>query len=536
MRFDFLGAAFGVIACAIPLALVHAYDTRGVEAACDEGVVRVLGRGYTGVLRGLDALMPSRGALACALCLALATFLIARRLVRAAAPGLLGLALAVVASTLASTTFPAQREALLVSGGTIGALLVMLPIALASEGAPQFVVFGALGLASTYDVAIATSALASIVVLFGLARTTIKPIALSSLALGAIPIAWMMWRRNVAAESSIEVGAFASAWGEGAMTTPRVIAWTIARRELGVIALAFAAVGTVMTLRSRVTRPMGASLVAMVISGFAVSALGAPAGPARFGGALLASLAALAILSACGMATIVSVLARAKIPAARASAAMIVLLEVVVAVRVADDASLAMSKRNFSATARWNARVFGGLPKNAVLLLPTPRLFLRARAARAVGALAEDVIVIPTFGLGARATSAAIVREPLVAPLVRDLALYGVPEEFSLSELAATRPTLVAFDARWDKRFARHLVPEGAFDHYFVEPRGASERVKAFVPLTEDEVRSQATDELLTLATRDLVHARSVAAALTNEHDWIDMTAAELRRVSASQK
>ena len=57
-----------------------------------------------------------------------------------------------------------------------------------------------------------------------------------------------------------------------------------------------------------------------------------------------------------------------------------------------------------------------------------------------------------------------IAREPLVAPLVRDLALYGAPEELSLSQLAATRPLLVAFDPRWDKRFARHLVPQGAFD------------------------------------------------------------------------
>lgn len=524
--------AFGVASGAIPLAfaIVHARASSGIEAACDEGVVRVLGHGYTGVLRGLDAFVTARGPVVCAALLGVVTFVVARRLVRAAAPSspVLALVLATVAAALASTTFPAQREAAIVSGGTLGALLVMLPCALALEGAPAIATFASLGLAATYDVPVASTATSALVVLLVASRTRVKPIWVGAMIVGAIPLAWMAWRRSVAPEASLDVAPFANAMGEGAEHGARTIAVTIARSELGVIALAFAALGAFVAMRSRVTRAAGASLAAIVLVGAAMTALGAPAGPARFSGALLAMLASLAIFSACGMAAIASFVGSAKIPAARASAMMIVLLEIAVPVRVMDDATLAMSKRHGAEdTAKWNARVFGDLPRGALLLLPTARLFLRASAARASGALRDDVIVIPTFGLGARATSVAIVREPLVSPLVRDLALYGAPEEFSLSELAATRPTFVAFDPRWDKRFARHLLPEHAFDHYFVEPRGASDRLKAFVP---GELHDDVEDATLALATRDLLRARALAAAATGEREWTDATLAELRR------
>ena len=529
-RARWLEAAFGAIALAVPLA-VGRFASGGIEAACDEGVVRVVGRGYTGALRGLDAFVGASGALVCAALLALATYAIARRAVRESLPGALGFALAVVAAALATTTFPSLREAAIVSGATIGALLVVLPVALACEGAPQAIVIGALAIALTYDFAIAASALAGVAALGAVARpSALKPSALAALAFGAVPVAWMAWRRNVAAVASIDVPLLASPLGEGAMPAPHAVALSIAKSELGVVAIAFAAVGAVVALRSRNTRAMGASALAIAASGAVLCALGAPAGPARFSGALLAALAAIAILCAVGMAAIVSLVARAQIPAARASAVMIVLVELAVPVRVADDASLAMSKRDTRATARWNAYAFGSLPRNAVLLLPTQRLFLRARAAHAIGALADDVIVVPTFGLSARATGAAIAREPLLSPLVRDLALYGAPEEFSLSQLAAARPVLVAFDARWDKRFARHLVPDHAFDRYFVEPRGPSDRIKAFAPLDDADARAFAKDPPLDAATRDFLRARTVAAALTGEREWTDATAAEVQK------
>ena len=141
--------------------------------------------------------------------------------------------------------------------------------------------------------------------------------------------------------------------------------------------------------------------------------------------------------------------------------------------------------------------------------------------------------MIPTFGLGSRATSHELIREPMLGPVVRDLALYGAPEEFSLSQLATARPLLVAFDPRWDKLFARHLVPQGAFDRYHVEPRGPIERLKAFSASVLDEPMLQTfkANARLSDVTRDLLDARARAAAATGEHEYIDAATVELRRI-----
>ena len=223
----------------------------------------------------------------------------------------------------------------------------------------------------------------------------------------------MMWRRTVAAEASLDASFFASPMGEGAMASPRGVVFAILRSELGWIAIAFAAVGAVIALRTRASRSIAASLVAIATCGAVTCAFGAPAGPVRFGGGLLATIASVSIFCAYGMACRGLRRERENSGGARERRDDRRPRRLAVPVRVADDASLAMSKRDADATTRWNARVFGSLPKNAVLLLPTPRLFLRARAAHAAHALADDVIVIPTFGLGSRAMGAIIAREPL---------------------------------------------------------------------------------------------------------------------------
>ncbi len=550
---------FGVLAGALPIAFAVAGARRddGIDAACDEGVIRVIGRGYTGVLRGLDALAAAPfgpraqwASIACAGLLGVVTFAAARRLARAIQPGALGLALAVVAAALATLTFPAQRETGLVAGNVLGALLVIAPVVLASEAAPPAIVAAALGLALTYDAPVAVAACAGLGALAAFAKKLASWRAGIGALVGLAPPAWMAWRRVAAPSASLDVGWFSDWMGEGARNVPRSAVIVLARGELGVVALAFAVVGAVVALRGRVTRPLGAALVTIAACGAASPLVGAPAGPVRFGCVLLAGLAATAVLAAAGMAAVAAWVSKAKVPMARASAAMIVLLELAVPVRVADDASLALSKMPRGMTERWNSSVFGELPARAVLMVPTARLFLRARAAAATGALRNDVMVIPTYGLGSRATSHEIGREPLLAPLVRDLALYGAPEEFSLSQLAATRPLLVAFDPRWDKRFARHLVPEvdvrtsdlrcapacevrwRAFDRYFVEPRGAVERARALAPMDAETLSAILGDPPLADATADLLRARAKAATAAGERDYEAATTAELARLT----
>ena len=532
--------ACAALAMALPLVVTGSGD--GIDAAADEGGVRVVGRGYTGIFRGLDALVAlpwgahARWAtLGAAALLGLATFIVARRLGRALAPGALSLALAVVAAALATLTLPAQREAALVAGNVLGALLVVGPIALVAKRAPNAVVAGVLGLAASYDVPVAVTSCLAIATFALFARKRAAWTDALPLLVFAAPVVWMLWRRAAAPDASLEVGLFASLLGEGARSVAKNAAMVIARGELGVVALAFAAGGAVALVRSKITRPIAASLIVIAAAGAAFPAFGAPAGPVRFGGTLLAGLAATSVLAAAGMAAVVALVANARVPLARASAAMIVLLEIAVPVRVFDDAQLALAKAPKDTTAKWQRAVFGDLPKGAVLLVPNARLLLRARAAAATGALQADTIVLPTWGLGARATGREIAREPLLAPLVRDLALYGAPEEFSLSQLAAARPLLVAFDARWDKRFARHLVPQGAFDRYFVEPRGANERMKALPTIAEEAMVSLRAAPALADATRDLLQARKSAAMATGERDYIAAATAELGRLDSTK-
>ncbi len=520
----------------------------GATAACDEAIVRTIGRSYTGVLHGLDAIvtMPfgaraQWASMACAGWLGVVTFMLAGRLVRDLAPrtrgaSWLGLTLALAGAALATLTLPAQREATLAFGNVLGTVLALAPIVLASSGAPQGGVFAAMGFAITYDAPVACAAAASMGALVLLRAWRPRALAATWLLVGLVPVMWMVWRRSVAPESSLDAAALAGLLGEGARGVPRTVALAIARTELGVVALAFAAIGAVTSLRSRLSRPLASAALVVVVCGAISPMIGAPAGPVRYGSTLLAALAAASAFVACGMMALASAVARAKVPFARASATMIVLLELAVPVRVADDTSLAEAKLPHDATRRWNAWVFGDLPRDAVLLVPSAHVLLRVRSAAAVGALRSDVIVVPTFSLGSRTASRELGREPLLGPIVRDSALYGAPEELSLSQLAAVRPVLVFFDIRWDKLFARHLVEHGAFDCYFVEPRGAIERLRSFTPIDELTMRLFAADPPLCDATHDMLRARAVGATATGEREYADAAIAELRRIAPSDR
>ncbi len=85
---------------------------------------------------------------------------------------------------------------------------------------------------------------------------------------------------------------------------------------------------------------------------------------------------------------------------------------------------------------------------------------------------------------------------------------------------------------RWDKRFARHLVPQRAFDRYFVEPRGAVERTRALAPMDAATLATVLVDPPLAEATSDLLRARANAANAAGERDYEAAATAELARVT----
>jgi hypothetical protein len=527
--------AMGGLACAMPIAFgASLARDDGAVAACDEAVVRTLGRGYTGVFHGLDAMatfplgaQAHWASLASVGLLGLLCFVLAWQQARLGPYGL-GVATAFVGTAIAGFALPVQREAVLVFGSVLGAALTLVPVV---EGIPTGLAWAAVGLGLSHDVPTGIACVAAL----GCSRVVRRERAairhIPWVSVGLIPIAWMLWRRHMAPEASVDVGWFAGWLGDGSHAGGVPLA--VLRAELGIVALGFATVGLVAGLRNETTRSAAAGLLAIVVVGAGTVVVGAPAGPIRYGSAFLAALAALAVLAAGGMSVAARAIATAKVPLARASAAMVVVIELAVPIRMADDTSLAVSKAPADATGSWNAHVFGDLPKNAVLLVPDGRLLLRARAAQATGALRADVMVLPTHGLSSRVIGIALARDALLVPVVRDLTLYGVPEELSLSQLAAARPVLVAFDAGWDRSFAKHLVPQGAFDRYYVEPRGGIERFKASAESTMDEAlmalvrRSPALAE----ATKELAKARVRAANAAGERDYVEAATSELHRI-----
>ena len=123
------------------------------------------------------------------------------------------------------------------------------------------------------------------------------------------------------------------------------------RAELGIVLGALAVGGVVLAALVARARALGAALLAVALVGFASAWAGAPLGPTRFGAPVLAATAAACALAAASMQAIVRAVAEAKLPLARASAAMVLVLELAIPVDSADEALLRTLPRARGATA-----------------------------------------------------------------------------------------------------------------------------------------------------------------------------------------
>jgi hypothetical protein len=231
------------------------------------------------------------------------------------------------------------------------------------------------------------------------------------------------------------------------------------------------------------------------------------------------------------MQAVVQQVARARLPFARASASMVLLLELVIPADAADEALARASLRARGAVGAWDDAAWGDLPPRAVVVVTDPRIYARSLAARARGALRGDVAVVPAYAHGALARR-VLARDAELVPMWRDLELTGIPSEASLSSLAAARPLAMAYEPRWGRALGRHLVPAGLFDRFEPEPRGASDRrraLEAFVTKRERLARAAAGDPELAAATAYLLRARLLDVASTGDRDLVGRAADDLR-------
>jgi hypothetical protein len=540
------GSVAAALACNVP------------DAAHDGGVARVLGldaqpwRALDPLVGAILSFLPlgthaERAALGGALVASASgviLYVILRALLGACAETTrLSSIVAAIAALSALLAFPWQAESARVGGSALGAALVLLPIAIvggrvvdrrrADWPAAAF----SLGLAAGYEPLVGVCALSSFALLVIAAtslrrsiflewRTRKDKLGVAFLA-GAAPlvVALVCARRSGLPFPSSLADGWSGERGSSLGGSP----FSFIRAELGGLTIVLAVVGGALATMVPRARPIALAMTVVVASGFACAKVGSPLGPTRYGAPVLAAFAATSGFAGVGVQAIARRIAAARVPFSKASASMVLLLALARPVDVADD-SLVRS-RSDDACATWDDVAWGSLAPRTVVLLTQPRLYARARAARARGALRDDLIVVPAYAHGPLARRALAADASLVS-LWRDLEIVGSPSEGSLSGLAALRPLAMAYEPRWGRVLSRHLVPAALLDRFDLEPRGASDRryaLDAFVPKRDRLARALIHDLELRWETAYLLRARALVIASSGDRDLVGRAVDDLR-------
>lgn len=200
-----------------------------------------------------------------------------------------------------------------------------------------------------------------------------------------------------------------------------------------------------------------------------------PLGPIR-----ILALFPLAIGGALGMRIAVDALLRAKIPFARASAALILVCGFALALAATEDAIRRVDAEEHWGPELWTDEALLSLPPQAALLLHSDALIMRLLSVQKSQGRRADLLLLPVPLLAIDPTRAQhLARSPGVAPLIRDLLLSGRPGEFALTRLADTRPLFAEPDPSWDRRLLRHFAPRPFLAQIAPHPLGRSDRSPA---------------------------------------------------------
>ena len=551
------GAALRLGLFCLPAIVLFATAPLAPLAADDAGVVRALGGGSTGALRGLDvawgaalaALPIGTRALAItaggALLVALGAAAVAalsdrvgdgRRSVLGAAMG---------ASCMLSAPFAVEASG--VGGTALAALLALAPLVLTArrggvraDDLPAMAL--CLVLAATSE---PTAALASVAAIAawawlggGLDRAAVRavgPRALAAAALGLFPVGVAIARARGAPEASVLFEWIDAPLGERG-ASGRIAPLAFARAEWGWVVAGFAIAGVALALRRREARPIASALFVLVVAGGVATAAGAPEGPTRFGAPALLATAAAFALAGHGAREGITWVQNAPIPFARASATMMVFLLLALPARFLDDATSRVPDKRKGAADQWAEAAAGALPAGAVVLVPTRKVELRLLAARSSGTLRGDVELAPLFAPRSRGAARLLQRDPKLAPVFRDVILGGAPEELSLSELATLRPLVYFYEPTHPRTLARHVRPTGLFGRFEPEPGGRAERragVEDLLPTRDALVKALLTggkDPELLEATAHLLRWRAIALAAADDREVLSRSLDDLRR------
>ncbi|HSY23906.1 MAG TPA: hypothetical protein VK841_17380 [Polyangiaceae bacterium] len=567
-------------ACAIvPACLAASHATNVPPAADDGGVLRVLSL-TPSAFRGLDACLGSVGSLALALpigtraeraslggalVLALAgvtLYAVVRALLQACAETkYVGSVVAAVATTTPLVAVPWQSESRSVGGSVVGAWLAILGIAAVHRAARAsaetrrgawLAAFAVLGLAASEEplaLAVVAAACAGLLAACAGARASLRSAVRASSAFpfvaafgaGLAPLVMGLARARLA---GVPLGDAIASGVLGDAGVARATLGAAVREHVGPFVLGLATVGLGLALLVPRARSLATAIVAMATIGALAVWAGSPVGPVRFGAPVLAAEAAAFALAGVAMQALVRAVEGARIPLARASAAMIVVLELVLPVDAADDALARLAPTSggahANATSAWDDVAFGGLAPGSIVLADDPRVRARLRAARAEGELRGDIVAMATTAEGPLGWRALVNRPDAAAdpsgktflPLLRDIALTGMPAEASLSAIALVQPVAMEYEAGWGNAIGRHLTPLALFDRFEPEPRGASDRKRAIDASAAERERlaiDTAGDAELAAVSATLLRARLAAATAQGDRDLAARTLLDLR-------
>jgi hypothetical protein len=543
-------AAMMVLATVGPAGLAALRVANVPDAARDDATLRVLAleprawRALDTMVGHLLAAAPlgtraARAALGASLAVAavgaLAFYLVRTLLDACAETRRLGAVVAAASVFLALAGVGWQAEGGAIGGSSTGAVLVLLPLALLAatpEAGSRWPAWGfGLGLAASHDPLVGGCALAGVVG-YSLVRAAAEPSGLrvrraewtswvgraaTAFLVGLAPLVVACAR--VRASGGSALASLAAPWPTAGGLPGHSGPWAVTRADTGPVTLVLAAGGLVLGSVAARARPLTAALGTVALTGVASGWVHPGGDLEHASGPHLAALVAVSGLAGVAMQALVRAVARANVPFARATATMVLLLVIVLPVEAADEA-LARSRRDLT-TPAWDDVAWGELAPGAVVVLTEKRSCERALAARARGALRDDVSVIAWSTPGARSRR-VLASDPLLLPMWRDLEILGAPAEASLTALAAVRPVAMTYEPRWGRGVAVHLVPDGLFDRFETEARGASDRraaLAAFSP-RRDRLKGWIHDEPgLEGLTARLLRARALLLATLDARD-----------------
>ncbi|MCA9641627.1 MAG: hypothetical protein H6718_07420 [Polyangiaceae bacterium] len=493
------------LSLALPLGLALLRASAGAQWRGDMSLVRSVGMvpiglegALSSVLAQLMSLVPIGGrhlrtALVSAIALGIAgrvIYAIARRLL--AAHGFtprLTPSLALAASLMTTLAVTWQLEGTIGGGATVAAALglgtLLVRPSRRTTDLRIWFGFGGLVALATAESHVAGAAVAVALVVQALVVGAIPP-RRALLGLGAgfalVALIWVipMLVRPFSDRAGVQLGIDFTAHAVAGLDSEAVKQGALAAwlSDVGLVSLAIAAFGAAVGILRQSTRWLVAPMLTLVAADALLPAVdGSVLAPDPLMPLRLMAIGAVAVLTALGVHAAVLFLSTARIPLARPAATLMGLFTFALVLMTSERATHIADRRAQLGAEVWTDHALGRLPYGSVLLVRSPAVAWRLWAARVVRGERPDILVVPTGMLDKGSVARELLsREPTLSPLLRDVAVSGVPGEFALSSLADVRPLYVELDPRWDTRLVDHLVPEPMWLAFAPTALGRSDR------------------------------------------------------------